>query len=90
MTTQHISADRAQRAMQQFDEDLARAEKADEHVWIIAVAHRITAEHARTVHAGAEPAILDAESAIVTGLGCYRCEEPYSPRLASRRCRAVP
>lgn len=85
-TVQHLTADRVQRAGERFDQDLAYAEKAEEHLWIVAVAHRITEEGARAYLAG-ETVILDAESVSITGVGCYRCEQPFSPRLAGKRCR---
>lgn len=84
---QHVPGDRLERANQRFDADLAYAEKAQEHLWIVAVAHRITEATAREVHAGHQEAILDAESVSFTGIGCYRCETPFEPRLAGRRCR---
>jgi len=86
---QHVSSDRMVRAGEQFDQALAYAEKAEEHLWTVLVAHRITADHARRVAAGQEPALLDGESAAAIGLGCYRCEEPFTPRLADRRCRGL-
>lgn len=86
---QLVGSDRARLAGERFDADVAYAEKAEEHVWIVAVAHRITGEHARAVHAGKEPALLDAESAVITGIGCYRCETPFEPRMVGRRCRGV-
>lgn len=85
---QHLTADRVQRAGVRFDADVAYAEKAEEHVWIVAVAHRITPEAAAAMHgAGNEPVILDAESITITGVGCYRCTSPFSPRLVGKRCR---
>jgi hypothetical protein len=39
----------------------------------------------------AELPMLDVENLLtVEGIGCYYCEDVYSPRLASRRCKGKP
>jgi hypothetical protein len=88
--TQHVPGDRMQRSAAQFDAQVAYAVKAEEHVWIVAVAHSISAEAALAALEGREPVILDAESVRVTGVGCYRCEKPFERRLIGKRCRGVP
>lgn len=87
--TQHVSGDRMRTVGEQFDADLSYAEKAEEHVWIIAVAHKISAEAALAMVEGGEPMMLDAESVRVTGVGCYRCEKPFDRRLIGKRCRGT-
>lgn len=84
---QHMTGDQARAAQERFDADVAYAEKAEEHLWIVAVAHRITAEKALRVTAGEEDAILDAESVGYTGIGCFRCERAFDRRLVGKRCR---
>ncbi|TKJ24337.1 hypothetical protein [Blastococcus sp. CCUG 61487] len=86
-TMQHLPADRIRRAAERFEQDAVFAEKAEEHLWIVAVAHRISPEKVAAVAAGDESALLDAESVSIAGLGCYRCEKAYEPRLLGKRCR---
>jgi hypothetical protein len=37
------------------------------------------------------PGLIDKENLVlVSAVGCWHCEELYSPRLASRRCKGQP
>lgn len=87
---QHLTPERVQTAGERFDADVEYAEKAQEHVWIVAVAHRLSEGAARAIAGGStDPTLLDAESVAITGVGCYRCEKPIEPRLIGKRCRGV-
>lgn len=40
---------------------------------------------------GVETPMLDTENLLlITGPGCYYCEQPYSERVAMRRCSGDP
>lgn len=55
-----------------------------EHLWTWAAAWRCVDPESDTVN-------LDSENLLtISGPGCFYCEEPYSPRVAHRRCRPVP
>lgn len=89
-TIQHLTQDRVERATARFDEELAYAAKAEEHVWVAMTCHRLSADAARTLAEGtAGPAMLDAESIVSAGMGCYRCEQPLERRLIGKRCRGA-
>jgi hypothetical protein len=88
MTTSRITPDRQQRMTERLDADMARAEAHDEHVWIVAAAFRISGDLAARLAAGEDTgALLDAENLVSLSPGCFRCEEPLTPRLLNRRCR---
>lgn len=60
-----------------------------EHLWIVNTAHRVPDAVARTMAEGRDPGdvMLDRESMLIPPqVGCYKCEEPFSPRLYHRRC----
>lgn len=77
-----------QRMSDQLDADMAQAERTGEHVWIVAAAYRISADDAARVASGRPlDTQLGADNVISLEPGCFRCEEPLSPRLLHRRCR---
>ena len=62
--------------------------RSGEHLWVVLNLYRVDptayADPTRTP-------MLDLENLIsVEGPGCYHCEQPYTPRLASRRCPGEP
>lgn len=78
--TAEITPHRQVTGRERFDERLAQAERIGNHLWNAIVFYLVT-------DPTAEPLVLDQEN--IGGpplIGCYRCEEPYSPRLARRRC----
>jgi hypothetical protein len=56
-----------------------------EHVWIAAAAFVITAESL----ANREQVHMDNENLASIDIGCYMCEQPYSPVTARRKCKPV-
>lgn len=79
----HVGEARADHAAQRLDELLARAERSGEHLW--------TAVLAFTVDPTDDEPVFDAENLVgPVMVGCYRCEEPYVPRLLHRRCKGDP
>jgi hypothetical protein len=71
-----------------LDAAQAYAEKAGEHLWIASTCHRISPE--ALDRAATEPLILDAESLLYAGYGCFVCEQVWEPRLTRRRCPGEP
>lgn len=64
----------------------AAADKPGEHLWIMTVAWLVP--DPRAMRDPANPALLDQENILLAaGPGCYKCEMPYSNRLAKRVCR---
>lgn len=58
-------------------------DRPGEHLWVISAAWRVADPAALT-----DGSILDAESLLmVEGPGCFKCERPYSRRLARKPCR---
>lgn len=87
-TVQRVDPNRLAQAERRLDEQMALAEARGEHVWVVAAAFSITAETARKMARGEDPApLLDAENLLSLSPGCFRCEEPLTRRLLDRRCR---
>lgn len=61
-----------------------------DHVWITAAAFRLSDESARAAAEGGAQVHLDMENLASLSVGCYVCEEPWSQRLAHRRCKGEP
>jgi hypothetical protein len=54
-----------------------------EHLWVMMTAHRVV----NPERLGKEKYYFDMENIItVEGPGCYKCEESYSPEIASKKC----
>lgn len=83
---QHISADRHASGRGRLDEAVRIAAIGGDHVWTVLTAHLIT-DPERAV---AGDLMLDAESLVSASIGCYRCEQAYTPRLRHRRCPGDP
>lgn len=62
--------------------------RSGNHFWIVTQAHQVDpAKFADPTHTP----ILDQETLVsVAGPGCYHCEKPYTPLLATRRCKGGP
>lgn len=68
--------------MKRAEEKLRLAELAGDHLWTVIVQY--------LVEDPAAPLNLDSENmAGPPVLGCFRCEEEWSPRLATRRCKGT-
>jgi hypothetical protein len=64
-----------------------------EHVWVVIVTFRTTAEAIELNRANPrdEMLLLDRESlAYVTPPGCYACEQVHTPEIARRPCPGEP
>lgn len=62
--------------------------RSGDHLWVVLTMYRI--DPSGFADASRTP-MLDTENLLtVQGPGCYFCEEPYTPRLASRRCKGEP
>lgn len=57
--------------------------QSGDHLWIIMAMYRW--------NPGTESPMLDTENLLlIPSPGCFYCEEPYTPRLAQRRCKGEP
>lgn len=82
---EYVDAGEAERIERRADELIAAAERTGSHVWITTVAYRCADP------AAPGPFMLDRENLLIyPRVGCYRCEQPYTPRLAHRRCTGDP
>jgi hypothetical protein len=63
--------------------------RTGDHLWIMLACWRVDpAKLARPLDG---PSLLDSENMLtLNGPGCYFCEQIYSPRLATRRCKGTP
>jgi hypothetical protein len=82
----HVSSDRMRRASAAFDERVRHATSDGDHVWVVLVTHLVS----DPVSFNAGEAHLDAESIASANLGCFVCEQPWTPRLTHRRCPGEP
>ena len=67
-----------------LDQRMAAADRPGEHLWVMTAAWRVTDPRA----ARDGPVLLDIENILAfAGPGCFKCEEPFSNRLARSPCR---
>lgn len=58
--------------------------RAGDHLWIVNATYRWGGP-------SEGPSYLDTENLIlITGPGCYYCEQVWTPQLATRRCKGHP
>lgn len=67
---------------------LRHADRPGEHLWIMTAGWLIAAPSS-----AGDPAVLkfmDRENLVIlAGPGCYKCERPYSAKVAAGRCPGV-
>lgn len=70
---------------EQLDARLRLADRPGEHLWIMTAGWIIT-----DPAAAQDPAVakfMDRENLVIfAGPGCFKCEKPYSAKMAKRRC----
>jgi hypothetical protein len=66
--------------------------RTGDHFWFMPVGYRVADPRRFYDPDPADgPPLLDQESiCLVSGIGCYYCEEMWSPRLERRRCPGEP
>lgn len=71
-----------------FDKTPEYDVRTGDHLWIVATMYRVTPENwGDKTHTP----MLDSENLLtIQGPGCFYCEQPWSPLLASRRCKGDP
>lgn len=69
--------------------DLLEQRREGEHVWAVIASYVVSEDVVKRAAAGGQ-VNLDAENLAYTGLGCFVCQQPYSPRLTFRRCKGEP
>lgn len=69
-----------------LDELVARAERVGEHLWTMNVCHLVS----DIDQAVRGEMLADIENLLYAGLGCYVCEQPFTPELRHRRCPGQP
>lgn len=63
--------------------------RSGDHLWIMTTAYRVDPQRLTDPDAG--PGLLGQENLLLlSGPGCYYCEQPYTPRLLHRRCPGEP
>jgi hypothetical protein len=66
-----------------LDKRLAEADKEGEHLWIVTACWKVADPEK---HRG-EAMHLDRENILqIAGPGCFKCEQPYSRRIAAKPC----
>lgn len=71
-------------------EDRLQPRMPGDHVWVSLAAFRLTEESAKAAMTGTGQVHLDMENLASLNVGCYVCEQPWSQRLAHRRCTGEP
>lgn len=67
-----------------FARRLRQLDKPGAHLWVYTAAWATTEPRAREAQ-------LDSENLVsLAGPGCWKCEQPFSNRLARRPCRGLP
>lgn len=87
-----VTADRQLTAQAELERRRAAADAAHEHLWVVAVLYfAAPATLAALAGESDDTAMLDGENiAMPPGVTCWICEEPYSKRVAHRKCRGEP
>ena len=79
---------RVDRISDRLDRAVELAARSGDHVWIVIVTHLVSEATLKAM--ADEPLHLDTESLAGSHIGCYVCEQGYSPRLLRRRCPGEP
>jgi hypothetical protein len=86
---QHAGAQQLAKLNARMDAAYSYATKSKQHLWIATTTYQVS-DHALQ-NIGREPLNLDLETMLMQpALGCYVCEQPYSPRLRLRKCPGEP
>lgn len=88
---QEVTPTRQLAAEDRFDAEYAYAVKAGTHLWTVTLLHRATDGTLDVFDGRDGTPLLDADTLLMRpALGCYVCEEPYSPAARRRRCGGEP
>lgn len=55
------------------------------HLWMMNAAWKVSA----TQMESPEPIHFDAENLLITTVGCYKCEKPYTPERSTTACTGM-
>lgn len=69
--------------------ELLIPERPGAHVWVMMVALRLSAEEIEAHVASGANLRLDTSRAAWAEIGCYVCENPYTPERATQPCPAA-
>lgn len=70
---------------EQLDKRMRAADIRGQHLWVM-TAGWLIADPASAYDPGVIK-LMDRENLVImAGPGCYKCEQPYSPRIARRTC----
>jgi len=84
---QEVSGHRQLQAEDRFEAERSYALKSQTHLWVVTLMHKAT-DGTLDVYDGKDGTpLLDADTLLMRpAVGCYLCEELYTPRLRLRRC----
>lgn len=71
-----------------LESDLAYAKKAGDHYWTAIAMYHLSENSMRDMVN--DQMHMDMENLMSVHMGCFICEEIYSPKLAKRRCKGEP
>jgi len=64
---------------------LEASDREHEHLWVMTAAWRVS--DPQTYATGRAPVLLDGESLVmVSGPGCFKCEQPWTRKRAAQPC----
>ena len=72
-----------------FVAEVEYAIKSHTHVWTVMQLHVVSGDTLTEHLAREEAPLLDGETFRAIEVGCYVCEQPFDPRLVTRKCKAV-
>jgi hypothetical protein len=65
--------------------------KAKTHLWSSIAQYIHNEDNVKSAHTpGGDSLIMDRDNLIGVHIGCYICEEPYSPQVMNRACKGQP
>ena len=65
------------------------AVKSHTHMWTVIAQHSVSDDMLIAMDHGVAP-VMDLDTLLGVYVGCYVCEEPYSPALRKRQCAGDP
>lgn len=88
MADYKVDPDRARAATAQLHADFETARKSRMHLWLAVASFRVS--DLTVEHLADQVTLLDSENLVTVMLGCYVCEQSYTPQLRHRRCPGEP
>ena len=89
MPSEYVTAEDQRGAAARFKQREDQAKRLGNHLWIAVISYYVPEEKIERLFKG-DHSFMAADMAVPPGIGCFVCEEEYSPHIALRRCKGEP